>query len=229
MQEDRMKEAAARAAAMSIPPGIALGVGSGSTVNAFLLYLGRRCTEEGLSIRACAASKASHRAAEEAGIPLFDEGKLPGSLDLTVDGADVITPNRMLLKGGGGALLREKILARMSPSLTLIVDTTKCLEKMSGQPLPLEILPFGYRSTLRQIHAMGLSGRMRRAGQNLYLTDNGNFIYDLSLPEDPDMPALDEALIALPGLLATGFFPPLPGITYVGEKGGEVSMVPYRG
>lgn len=200
------KKAAGEVAAALIEDGMRVGIGTGSTAAFFIEALGKRC-KEGLKITAVATSHRSAKQAEQLGICTEDSSDIV-QLDVTVDGADEIDPNKNMIKGGGGALLREKLLAISSTEMIVIVDETKLVEALGAHPLPVEIVPFGYRTTLQRLQQKGHQGLLRLNPDNTpFLTDNGNFIYDIQNPH----PILDpekehEQLKSITGVVETGLF-----------------------
>lgn len=211
------KRAAAIKAAELIEDGMCLGLGSGSTVYFFMQELIKRCNE-GLNITAACSSLATRQMAEEGGIKLIDEFV---TLDLTIDGADEIDPKKRMIKGGGGALLREKIIASSSAEMVVIVDKSKCVEKLGQGKLPLEIAPFGARATAEKIP---FEGAFRMQDETLYITDNGNYIYDVYFSGDPE--DVEIQLRSIPGVLETGFFFSLAGRVIIGQSDETVEVWP---
>ena len=213
MEYEKGKEAAGRGAAELVEPGMLVGLGTGSTARYFIERLSERC-REGLSIRAVASSRASEALARDIPLVAIEEVE---SIDLTVDGADEIDPKWCMIKGGGGALLREKIAARASKRLIISIDASKQVERLGRCPLPVEIVPFCLAATLRHIEERGYSGHLREGR-----TDNGNAIIDIEtrLPEQ-----CHTDLIDLPGVVETGFFPPLATDLFVGNEAGEVTRL----
>ena len=200
------KEAAANAAAELINDGMLVGLGTGSTAAFFIDRLIQRC-KEGLKIQVVATSARSQDQAVKGGIPLADINQLT-SLDITVDGADEIDSNRSMIKGGGGALLREKIVASMSHEVVIVVDQSKVVKKLGAFPLPIEIVPFAWKGIVAKIEIAGYHGKLRVGKNNEpYVTDNGNYIYDINFPNliaDPEL--TDEVLRGIPGVVETGLF-----------------------
>lgn len=197
-------------------------MGTGSTVYFFIEQLIVRC-HQGLRIQAVASSRASYAQAHKGNIPFLDEAHLT-EVDITVDGADEIDPKKRMIKGGGGALLREKILANMSRELVVIVDETKLKARLGVHRLPVEILPFAYMSTLHKLQKLGYQGEMRKqANGSLFVTDNGNYLIDIAFEHPRDHPERDHEVIAsIPGVLETGFFFHLAGRVLVGFTDGQV-------
>ncbi len=223
MSRDPVKQAVGYAAAELVQPGMRVGLGTGSTVFYFIERLGQRC-REGLCIEVAASSQQSYQQALEEGLSLLDMNALT-ALDLTVDGADEVDPEKRLIKGGGGALLREKILASMSRELVIIVDASKCVQALGKFKLPVEVVPFANEATLCHIQEAGYTGTWRlKANGELYVTDNGNFIVDVHFVNPTDQPERDhETLLHIPGVVDTGFFFNLANSVLVGHPDGQVT------
>ena len=223
---ERGKKAAGIAASKIIEDGMVVGLGTGSTVFYFFQALIKR-VQEGLKIQVVSSSKQSERLAREGNLP-FAEIERTERVDLTVDGADELSREKWLIKGGGGALLREKILATMSKEMVVIVDASKVVERLGVHPLPLEILPFASRATLYRIEKLGYRGKLRKdASGKPFLTDNGNYIYDIHFDSPLSEPERDQAILSqIPGVLETGFFFHLAGRVFVGKEDGSVENWP---
>lgn len=221
------KMAAAKTAASFIESGMNVGLGTGSTATYFIEYLIERCQIEHLKITAAASSVRSYEQAKAGGIPLQDVNTITG-LDITVDGADEIDQNKQMIKGGGGALLREKIIANMSREMVVIVDSAKVVSRFGAFPLPVEIVPFAYTATIYQITLSGFSPVLRRnAKGDLYITDNGNYIVDIPLSRQKKTPQEIQSLLkAIPGVVEIGFFLGLAGRVIVGYPDGHVDIIP---
>lgn len=218
---DKAKEAVGRAAVEVVKNGMKVGLGTGSTVLYFLKELGKKC-REGLKIQAVASSDKSEEIARQEGIPLV-EGGLIGPLDLVVDGADEVDSEKRLIKGGGGALLREKMLAYHAHQVVIIVDEGKISSTLGRHPLPIEIVTFGYKATMEKIEGFGLDPKLRMEGEIPYLTDNGNFILDIDVKESPiSLNILDDILHKIPGVVETGFFDGLANTVIVGSADGRI-------
>lgn len=195
------KQAAAERALELIEPGMVVGLGTGSTARYFIEGLGER-VRRGLSVSAVVTSTDSRRRAEACGIPLTE--RVDSLLDLTVDGADEIAPSIDCIKGRGGALLREKIVAHASRRFVLIADETKVVDRLGRGPVPVEVLPFLWERTGEGIAALGGRPVLRMAPDGPFLTDNGNLILDVSFPAvDPN---LGSRLHAIPGIVEHGLF-----------------------
>ncbi len=218
------KKAAGRAAAELIQEGMLVGLGTGSTAAFFIEALGKRC-QEGLRIAAIATSQQSNRQAQQLGIPLIDPNTIT-MLDLIVDGADEIDHHKNMIKGGGGALLREKLLAQASHEMVVIIDETKLVDHLGDHPLPVEIASFVYCNTLQRLKAQGYQGVLRlNREKDPFVTDNGNYIFDIQY----STPILDpqkeqERLKSITGVLETGLFFDLAKRIIIGYEDGFVKI-----
>ena len=211
MDVARQKRAAAAYALEFVRPGMRLGLGTGSTAKYFVELLAER-VRAGLDVIAVPTSLATEREAERLGVPLttLDETL---ELDLTVDGADEIAPDLSLIKGGGGALLREKIVASASARLVIIADESKWVSALGRFPLPIEVVPFGLAATRRAIEtataAAGCPGPalLRRSKDgHAFVTDSGHWILDAALQRISDPRALADRLAAIAGVVEHGLF-----------------------
>ena len=225
LSADAMKRAAAAAALESVAHGMRLGLGTGSTAAHFVDLLGAR-VREGLEVVCVPTSERTRAQAEGLGINLSTLDDTP-ELDLTVDGADEFDAELRLIKGGGGALLREKIVAAASKRMFVITDATKEVETLGAFPLPVEIDRFGARSTHMHIErvarGLGLVGTITRranAPDEPYLTDGGHYILDCAFGAIDQPEALAERLAAIPGVVDHGLFIGLATAIFVaGAKG----------
>src|SRR5690349_6594748 len=203
MNADSQKRAAAARAVEFVRPGMRIGLGTGSTARQFVELIGER-VRSGLDIVAVPTSQATLADAKRCGIPLTTLDEMP-ELDLTVDGADEIAPDLCLIKGGGGALLREKIVATASARMVVIADQSKWVTTLGRFPLPIEVVPFGLAPISRAIEAAAAAAgcpgpaRLRRAGDgHAFVTDGGHWILDAALERIPDPPALAARLSSIP-------------------------------
>lgn len=199
-----MKKIAAEKAVEAIQDGMKVGLGTGSTAYWAILKIGER-VRDGLKIEAVATSRASEQLAEESGITLVPFETLD-RLDITIDGADEVDANLHLIKGGGGALLREKIVAAQSDKLIIVADESKAVQTLGAFPLPVEVVPFAYEWTQRALEATGATVNWRRADGELYITDNGNYIADCSYGQIKEPGSLVAILNAIPGVVDNGLF-----------------------
>ncbi|MEK3786445.1 ribose-5-phosphate isomerase RpiA [Paenibacillus sp. FSL K6-1230] len=199
-----MKKIAAEKAVEAIQDGMKVGLGTGSTAYWAILKIGER-VRDGLKIEAVATSRASEQLAEESGITLVSFESLD-RLDLTIDGADEVDENLHLVKGGGGALLREKIVAAQSDKLIIVADESKAVQTLGAFPLPVEVVPFAHEWTKRSLEETGATVNWRRADGDLYITDNGNYIADCSYGQIKEPGSLAALLNAIPGVVDNGLF-----------------------
>lgn len=211
MTSDDLKRRAAERALDFVKPGMRLGLGTGSTAAHFVRQLGARVRNGGLAVVGVPSSEATHRLAVECGVPLTTLDETP-ELDLTVDGADELDAHLRLIKGGGGALLREKIVAAASSRMIAIADRSKLVAALGAYPLPLEVVAFGQRATRMRIEQtlsrLGLAGDIAlRGGEGAPVrTDGGNLILDCALGRIPDPARLSAALADVPGVVEHGLF-----------------------
>jgi ribose 5-phosphate isomerase A len=211
MDVEAQKRAAAARAIAFVRPGMRLGLGTGSTANHFVELLAAR-VRSGLDIVAVPTSEATRALAERLGVPLTTLDETP-ELDLTVDGADEIAPDLTLIKGGGGALLREKIVASASAAMIVIADQSKWLQNLGRFALPVEIAPFGATATRRAVEAAAAAAGcpgpapVRKAiNGHAFVTDGGHWLLDAQLQRIADPPALAARLAAIPGVMEHGLF-----------------------
>ena len=205
-QRTRLKFHAAQRALALVQPGMTLGLGSGSTAALWIQLLGEQVRDHGLRIRAIASSEESERLARSYGIPLvtFEECR---SLDLTVDGADEIAPGLALIKGGGGKLLREKIVASASKRFVIVADETKQVERLGRFPLPVEVIPMAAPLVSESLRELGFTPSLRvNKDKKRYITDEGNLILDCSglLMEEPALIARE--IDSIVGVVEHGLF-----------------------
>jgi len=208
-RKEKLKREAAERALDLVEPGMRLGLGSGTTAHAFVDIVGER-VKAGLDVRCVATSEATAAQAKALGIPLATLDEIP-ELDLTIDGADEVDPSLRLIKGGGGALLREKIVAAASQRMAVIADSRKLVPQLGQFPLPVEVVPFGLAATRRHIERtiadLGLAGPTRlRGGASPFVTDGGHFILDCALGAIADPERLADALAEIPGVVEHGLF-----------------------
>lgn len=219
MENPLAKQAAGEKAVSFIQDGMIVGLGTGSTTAFFIEKLIEKC-HAGLKIQAIATSERSLEQARAGNIPLIDINSIH-KLDIYVDGADEVDPERRMIKGRGGALLREKIAATMSQEIIIIIDESKLVPALGQTPLPVEIIPFGYLATLHHLHRLGYQGSLRknRNGSD-YFTDNHNLIYDIKLSHQ-SLERAHAQLIEIPGVVETGFFPSFTGRMIIGFHDGR--------
>lgn len=211
MDIEAQKRQAAAAALEWVRPGMRLGLGTGSTARHFVELLAER-VRGGLQVVGVPTSLATRNDAERLGVPLTTLDETP-NLDLTIDGADEIAPDLSLIKGGGGALLHEKIVATASAQMLVIADESKAVPALGRYPLPIEVVPFGLGSTRLAIEAAaaaaGCPGKaLLRRGKDghAFVTDSGHWILDAMLERIPDPKRLAERLSPIPGVVEHGLF-----------------------
>ncbi|MCB1181071.1 MAG: ribose-5-phosphate isomerase RpiA [Chlamydiia bacterium] len=223
-KQEEIKKSLGETAATFVKEGMLVGLGSGTTASFFIDALIKRC-QEGLNIKAVSSSIASLKRAEAGGIHTLDM-KFVKRIDLTIDGADEIDSQNRMIKGGGGALTREKIIASSSDKMIVIVDESKLVKALGCFGLPLEILPFGYLATIEKLQNLGYSGSLRLKEKNIpYITDNQNYIFDVKTPDYFDHPEKDHVkIIQIPGVIETGFFFHLASKVLVGYSDGKVNF-----
>ncbi len=227
MSQANPKEAAGRRAAELIQEGMTLGLGTGSTVSYVLQRLAERIRAGHLNgVRGVPTSQATRVQARELGIPLVGlEGV--AALDLTIDGADEVDPGFVLVKGGGGALLREKVVASISRREVIVVSPDKLVERLADRfPLPIEVVPFARPVVARALAELGFQPTPRRGKvRGLFRTDNGNSILDARFPGGLDDPAEMERRIAMiPGVVASGLFVGMCQTLVIGRPDGSAEL-----
>ncbi|CAN5308391.1 ribose-5-phosphate isomerase RpiA [soil metagenome] len=226
------KRAAGEAAAALVETGMTVGLGTGSTAAWFVIALGGRIRDEGLALRCVATSRGTKTLAAEHGVPVIDLDEALDCVDLTVDGADEIGPGLALIKGGGGALLREKLVWTASRRCVVIADAAKVVDRLGDFGLPVEVAAFGHGSTARRIDGLlrelgyAVAPRLRTVGGAPFVTDNGGLIYDLPLGAIDDPQALADGLKALVGVVEHGLFLNLAAQALVGGPGGVAVLAP---
>jgi ribose 5-phosphate isomerase A len=216
MNVEAYKQAAAARAVELVRSGMRLGLGTGSTARPFIELLATR-VRAGLDVIAVPTSEATRTQAARLGIPLTTLDDTP-ELDLTIDGADEIAPDLTLIKGGGGALLREKIVASASAKMVVIADESKWVPVLGHFPLPIEIAPFGAAATRRAVEAAAAAAgcpgpaplRMAKNG-HAFVTDGGHWLLDAQLQRIADPQGLANRLSAIPGVMEHGLFIGLAG------------------
>jgi ribose 5-phosphate isomerase A len=224
MDARALKIEAARVALSHVEDGMKLGIGTGSTAEEFVRLLAVRVSD-GLGIVGVPTSERTAELCRDLGVPLATLDEEP-ALDLTIDGADEIGPGLSLVKGGGGALLREKIVAFASKRMIVIADSSKVVDTLGKFPLPIEVNPFGLGATRIAIeeaaNRLGLSGviRLREKNGERFVTDGGHVILDASFGRIPDPLALSDALHAIPGVVEHGLFLGLADLAVVAKPDG---------
>lgn len=211
LKKEELKKMAAYEAVKEIKDGMVVGLGTGSTAKYAIIKLGEMI-KEGIEIVGIATSLQSERLAKEMGIKVADINEYE-EIDITIDGADEVDEKRNLIKGGGGALLREKIVASCSKKEVIVVDESKLVEKFSF-PLPVEVVKFGWRRTADKLRKLNFQPKLREN----FVTDNGNFILDCSYNEL--LPEIEKEINSIAGVVENGLFIGLADEIIVGTKEG---------
>ena len=226
---DELKKQAAKAAMKEVRSGMRIGLGTGSTAKHFVNYLGAEVAN-GFECVCVPTSEVTAAQARSLNIPLTTLDEID-SLDVTVDGADEIDSNQVLIKGGGGALLREKIVAAASAKMVVIADTSKIVDQLGAFPLPVEVNKFGLGATTNLVQKImdkfGAEGALALRsgdGDQPFVTDGGHFILDASFGRISDAKALSSALLEVPGVVQHGLFIDLCAAAYLASPEGVVTM-----
>jgi len=226
---DELKKLAAKAAMQEVQSGMRIGLGTGSTAKHFVDFLGAQVAN-GFECICVPTSEVTAAQARSLNIPLATLDEID-ALDVTVDGADEIDGNRYLIKGGGGALLREKIVAAASGKMVVIADTSKMVDHLGVFPLPVEVNKFGLGATTKLVQAImqefnaqgDLALRQDKNGQ-AFQTDGGHFILDASFGLISDAKALSNALLDVPGVVQHGLFLDICSAAYLASPDGVIKM-----
>ncbi|HEX8284034.1 MAG TPA: ribose-5-phosphate isomerase RpiA [Pyrinomonadaceae bacterium] len=219
------KQRAGFKAAEFVEDGMSVGLGTGSTAHWLVERLGQRVREEGLRVRCVPTSRRTGEQARGLGLPLVSLGEV-GELDIAIDGADEIGPDLALIKGGGGALLREKLVASAARRFVVIADASKRVDVLGLFPLPVEVVRFAWELTARRVAAVTKAEAVLRrdeAGEP-YVTDNGNFILDCRCGEIPDPARTGRELKSLTGVVESGLFVGMADIALV-STGSDVEII----
>lgn len=216
----REKRNAGGKAAEYVEDGMVVGLGTGSTAKHAIERVGERIKKEDLDIVCVPTSKSTEKEAEDLDIPLTSLDEV-NKIDLTIDGADEVGPDFNLIKGGGGALLREKMVAKETEREIIIVDPSKMVDVLGEDfDLPVEIAPIWKNATMREIEKMGFSTNLRMQKNTLYKTDNGNYILDCVFSSIDDLENLSNRLNNIPGVVENGLFIDLVDTVIIGKKDG---------
>jgi ribose 5-phosphate isomerase A len=216
MNVDLAKRAAAEKALTYLRNGMVLGLGTGSTVEAGFEKLSQLILE-GLRVTCVSSSARTSQKARQLGIPLAEPDQVR-IIDLTIDGADQIDPHHNMIKGAGGALLREKIMASHARRRIFVVDRSKLVPMLGHIDLAVEVVPYGWTHTAALVaKCVGAAVRVRRTGDAIVTTDNGNYLLDCPIAELRDPRSLDRDLRDIPGVVETGIFVDLVDILIIGD------------
>ncbi|MCB8874662.1 ribose-5-phosphate isomerase RpiA [Acidisoma silvae] len=230
--QDAAKQAAADAAAAMIEDGMLVGLGSGTTLRRFVRSLGARC-QAGLKVTGVPTSETTRALAIEVGVPVADLNDV-GELDIVFDGADEIDPQGQMIKGGGGNLLWEKIVATAGKRFVAVIDGSKTKDQLGQFPLPVEVIRFGWHATERLIRELLIeSGYLEpkivlRGGLDTpFVTDSGHYILDCALGVITHPEALSVALNRIPGVVENGLFIDIARSAIIGEPDGALKTIDY--
>ncbi len=214
-----LKQVAGERAIEYVRDGMVVGLGTGSTAYFAIKRLGMMVSQ-GLDIIGIPTSVQTEEIAKESGIPLSNLEEHP-EIDVTIDGADEVDPNLDLIKGMGGALLREKIVASASRIEVIVVDTSKIVDILGTKsPLPVEVNKFGWKICFERLKAFGCDVRLRKRDDDIFITDNGNYIIDCSFESISDPKGLESQINNLPGVMENGLFLGLADFVIIGTEDG---------
>jgi ribose 5-phosphate isomerase A len=232
-QDEAKRAAAAQAITTFLKDGMTIGLGSGTTSRWFVRILGERVAQ-GLRVTGVPSSKSTGELAQEVGVPLADLNDV-APLDLTIDGADEIDSKGRMIKGGGANLLWEKIVACASSKMVCIVDESKLVDRLGRFPLPVEIIPFAWRSTERHLRKLFEAGGfgdaridMRGGLEKPLITDSGHYLLDCHLEDIPDPESLGEKLKQIPGVVEHGLFIGIATDAVVGHSSDHAEVITFR-
>lgn len=224
LSSEQIKQLVAKQAAQLVQNNMTLGVGSGSTVYWLIAELGER-VKKGLFFRAIPTSKKTATLCAQQNIPLAGLNDV-NKIDLTIDGADEIDPHLQLIKGGGGALLQEKMVAAASRELMIIADYTKLVSQLGKFPLPLDVIPLGWKQVQRHIReTYKIEASLRMNGNQPFVTDHGNYILDCPFQHIEHADVLSYELNAFPGVTDNGLFVNMAELALIGFPDGKTETI----
>jgi ribose 5-phosphate isomerase A len=223
LETEEMKRIAAQKAVEFVENDMIVGLGTGSTVKYALKNLGER-VQEGLSIKGIPTSNETKKIAMKYNIPIVSLSEYP-EIDITIDGADEVDSNLNLIKGGGGALTREKIIAYHSKMVIIITDDSKVVKSLGIDfPLPIEVVKFEWQATKRAIEKIGCNVELRKIFDDPFITDNGNYILDCEFERINDPEQLEQDINMIPGVVENGLFIGVATKVIVGSKKGIMTL-----
>ncbi|MCM4165733.1 MULTISPECIES: ribose-5-phosphate isomerase RpiA [unclassified Arenibacter] len=222
MNLDKEKQLAAKEAVKYVKSGMTVGLGTGSTAAHMVRELGL-LVENGLKIVGVPSSENTNKLTTELGIPLTTLDKTNG-IDIYIDGADEFDPYMQLIKGGGGALLREKILTYNSDLVIIIADSQKEVKRLGNFKLPVETIPLATIKIANKLQEMGLLPKLRIKDGKNFVTDEGNYILDLDIKHISNIPLLESRLKQIPGIVETGLFLDMADIIIIGKDETTVTL-----
>ncbi|QEC67118.1 ribose-5-phosphate isomerase RpiA [Panacibacter ginsenosidivorans] len=218
------KKKAGEYAATLIEPGMTIGIGTGSTVYFFIQALAKKI-QEGLIIKGVPTSKQTQELATELNIPLVDLNNVD-QLDITVDGADEIDPQLQLIKGGGGALLQEKIVAAASKRMIVIADESKYVQTLGKFPLPVEVIDFGWKHTMKHLQQLGCERIvLRKKDDKIFVSDHGHYILDCYFQQIKDAAQLHHQINNIAGVAENGLFINIATSAVIAYKDGSIKEI----
>ncbi|MCK4416101.1 MAG: ribose-5-phosphate isomerase RpiA [Thermoplasmatales archaeon] len=218
-----MKKMAAEKAVEHVDNGMVIGLGTGSTVKYAIKKLGEM-VNTGLKIEGIPTSLRTKKLATEYNIPLVDLNDYT-EIDLTIDGADEVDSHLNLIKGGGGALTREKIIAYHSKKEIIVIDETKVVKKLGiDSPVPVEVTKYGWNATKKTLEELGCTAELRTIMDEVYITDNSNYILDCDFGKINEPEALEKEINSIPGVIENGLFIDLVDEVIVGSKQGIITL-----
>ncbi|WP_298302810.1 ribose-5-phosphate isomerase RpiA [Hydrotalea sp.] len=224
MDAIQLKQKAAEKAITYVKSGMTVGLGTGSTAYWAIQFLGEK-VKQGLDIQCIATSQQSDDLARSLGIPMTRFADI-STIDITIDGADETTCTRQLIKGGGAALLREKIVAAATDFYIIIVDEQKVVDKLGKFKIPIEVVPFGYESTIRKIQQLGAKASVRLTKEgNVLVTDNHNYIVDADFGLIDDIDILHKNINEIVGVVENGLFINMASIVVVAHADGTIEVL----
>ncbi|WP_394972755.1 ribose-5-phosphate isomerase RpiA [uncultured Croceitalea sp.] len=212
---EKEKQLAAYKSITFVENGMVVGLGTGSTASYMIKELGN-AVAKGLTIKGVASSEKTAQLAREVGVPLITLDRVE-YLDINIDGADEFDSKLQLIKGGGGALLREKIIAHNSKLNIIIADSEKQVSRLGRFKLPLETIPFATKNIINELHKMDLKPIQRQQEGNVFRTDENNYIVDIDISKYEDLTSLSHSLIHIPGIVETGLFLSIADIVLMGK------------
>lgn len=218
---EELKKKVGYKAAEYVEEGMTVGLGTGSTAHYMILALGER-VKSGLNINCVATSKVSENTARECGLNIVNFKDVE-KIDLSIDGADEIDLNMNLIKGGGGALLREKIIEKFSEKLIIIADESKNVDLLGDFKVPVEVTKFAFEITKKELEKLGCIAIMRKKNEEIYITDNGNYIFDCDFGKIKEPQELCFKLNMIPGVVENGIFPDMADVIIIAHKDGKIT------
>jgi ribose 5-phosphate isomerase A len=218
------KQLAAEKAVSFLEDGMTVGLGTGTTAYWAIEAIGSLVKIKNWKLKAIATSIRSEEQARGLGIPITDFSKIKW-IDVTIDGADEVNASLQLIKGGGGALLREKIVATNSKQMIVVADESKWVRTLGKFPLPVEVVHFGWERSFDKLQLLGCEAKRRMNGTEPYLTDNGNYIIDCAFGEIKDPRVLHETVNAITGVVDNGLFIGIASKLVLGYNNGDTKIV----